>query len=258
MPLKTNLSFSGLEEFVNEPIVSEPTVKKHVVETSEAKASADKPKVVRKNNGAPIIEDWVSDSEEEDMPQAKIQKKTVKPSFAKIEFVKSKEQVKTPRKTTIKQGNQNRKSTHSPRGNQRNWNNMMSQRLGSNFEMINKAFYVCGSFDHLQYDCDSHQRQFNNKKMVKQVWNYTQRVNHQNFSRMSHPSPKRNMVPKAVLMRSGLVSLTTARPVNTAQLKTTVNSTRPMTNVFNKAHSTIRRPINSKTTTKNSNFNQRV
>ncbi|GJX15197.1 hypothetical protein Tco_0206955 [Tanacetum coccineum] len=45
------------KEFVNKPIVSESTVKKLVVETSEAKASADKPKVVRKNNGAPIIED---------------------------------------------------------------------------------------------------------------------------------------------------------------------------------------------------------
>ncbi|GKA85471.1 hypothetical protein Tco_0807125 [Tanacetum coccineum] len=31
--------------------------------TSEAKDSADKPNVVKKNNGAPIIEDWVSDSE---------------------------------------------------------------------------------------------------------------------------------------------------------------------------------------------------
>ncbi|GJT01448.1 hypothetical protein Tco_0822617 [Tanacetum coccineum] len=108
MPPKPDLSFSGLEEFMNEPIVSEPTVKKPVVKTSESKASADKPKVVKKNNDAPIIEDWVSDSEEEDMPQAKIQKKTFKPSFAKIEFVKSKEQVKTPRKTTVKQGNQNR------------------------------------------------------------------------------------------------------------------------------------------------------
>ncbi|GJR95131.1 putative ribonuclease H-like domain-containing protein [Tanacetum coccineum] len=61
MPPKLDLSFSGLEEFVNETIVSEPTIKKLVVETSEGKASADKPKVVRKNNGAPIIEDWVSD-----------------------------------------------------------------------------------------------------------------------------------------------------------------------------------------------------
>ncbi|GJX64301.1 ribonuclease H-like domain-containing protein [Tanacetum coccineum] len=129
MPLKPDFLFSGLKEFVNEPIVSEPTVKKPVVETSEAKASADKPKVVRKNNGAPIIEDWVFDSEKEDMPQAKIQKKTVKPSFAKIESVKSKDQVKSSRKTTVKQDDQNRLNTHNPRGNQRNWNYMISQRL---------------------------------------------------------------------------------------------------------------------------------
>ncbi|GKB29117.1 hypothetical protein Tco_0868518 [Tanacetum coccineum] len=68
MPPKPDLSFSGLEEFVNEPIVSEPTVKKPVVETSEAKASADKPKVVRKNFGLLLIKDWVSDSKEEDVP----------------------------------------------------------------------------------------------------------------------------------------------------------------------------------------------
>ncbi|GJY03671.1 uncharacterized mitochondrial protein-like protein [Tanacetum coccineum] len=76
MPSKHDLS--GLEEFVNEPIVNEPTFKKSIVETSEAKASVDKPK-------------------------AKKEKKTVKSSFAKIKFVKSKEQVKSPRKTTVKQ-----------------------------------------------------------------------------------------------------------------------------------------------------------
>ncbi|GJZ40618.1 hypothetical protein Tco_0587504 [Tanacetum coccineum] len=91
MPLKPDLSFFGLEEFMNKPIFSEPTVKKPVFETSEAKTSKAKPKVVRKNNGAPIIEDLVSNSEEEDVPQAKIEKKTVKPSFAKIKLVKSKE-----------------------------------------------------------------------------------------------------------------------------------------------------------------------
>ncbi|GJZ93420.1 hypothetical protein Tco_0665485 [Tanacetum coccineum] len=80
------------------------TLRSLLFETSEAKNSADKPKAVKENNGALIIEDlaFVSDSEEEDVPQAKIQKKIVKPSFAKIEFVKSKEQVKSPRKTTIK------------------------------------------------------------------------------------------------------------------------------------------------------------
>ncbi|GKB58358.1 ribonuclease H-like domain-containing protein [Tanacetum coccineum] len=63
MPLKPDLSFSGLEEFTNEPIVTKPVVK-----TSEAKASLDKPKAVKKNNGAPIIEDWVFDNEEDDVP----------------------------------------------------------------------------------------------------------------------------------------------------------------------------------------------
>nr|GEY58766.1 ribonuclease H-like domain-containing protein [Tanacetum cinerariifolium] len=53
LPLKPDLS--GLEEFVNEYIVTEPIVKKPVVETSEAKANADKPKVVRKNFGPHLL-----------------------------------------------------------------------------------------------------------------------------------------------------------------------------------------------------------
>ncbi|GJU30642.1 hypothetical protein Tco_1174231 [Tanacetum coccineum] len=56
---------------------------------SEAKASADKPKAVRKNNGAPIIEDWIFDSEEEDVPQAKIEKKTISLVLTKKEFVRT-------------------------------------------------------------------------------------------------------------------------------------------------------------------------
>ncbi|GKF24069.1 hypothetical protein Tco_0076391, partial [Tanacetum coccineum] len=159
---KPDLSFSGLEEFMNEPIVSEPTVKKPVVETSEAKGSADKPKVVMKNFGPPLIKDCISDSEDEAESKPKIEKKTIKPSF-----VKSKKQVKSPRKTTVKQGDQNRLNTHSPRGNQRNWNYMMSQRLGSNFEMINKACYVCGSFDHLQPKAVVNVVQGNNVNAVK-------------------------------------------------------------------------------------------
>ncbi|GKE81527.1 hypothetical protein Tco_1551527, partial [Tanacetum coccineum] len=85
-----------------------------------------------KNNGALIIEDWESDNEEDDVPHAKIEKKTFKSSFAKIEFVKPKQQEKTARKT-VNLVKQNRQNIHILRSNQRNWNNMMSQRLGSNF-----------------------------------------------------------------------------------------------------------------------------
>ncbi|GJT40121.1 hypothetical protein Tco_0939986 [Tanacetum coccineum] len=66
------------------------------------------------------------------------------------------------------------------------------------------------------------------------------------------------MVPRAVLMKSGLVSLNTARQVNTAHQKITMNSARPMTNLSKIAHSTVKRPIHKNTTFKNSNFNQRV
>ncbi|GJW78977.1 ribonuclease H-like domain-containing protein [Tanacetum coccineum] len=102
MPPKPDLSFS--EEFVNEPIDSESTVKKPEVETSEVETSADKPKDVRKNNGAPIIEEWVSDSEDEAESKPKIEKKTIKPSFAKIEFVKSKKQQDLEEKGVINSG----------------------------------------------------------------------------------------------------------------------------------------------------------
>ncbi|GJV48476.1 hypothetical protein Tco_1438688 [Tanacetum coccineum] len=75
---------------------------------------------------------------------------------------------------------------------------------------------------------------------------------------MTHPNPKRNIVLRAVLMRKGLVPLTTARPVNTVQPRPTVNSARPMSNPFNKAHSSVRRPFNNLTAKKNINFYHRV
>nr|GEY45268.1 hypothetical protein [Tanacetum cinerariifolium] len=109
MPPTPDLSFTGLDEFVN----------KHVVKNCNAKSSEEEPKVVKKNNDALIIKECVSDNEEEDVSQPKIEKKTVRPSIAKIEFVKSKLQDKNARKT-IKHVEQNRQNTHSPRGNQRN------------------------------------------------------------------------------------------------------------------------------------------
>ncbi|GKB35885.1 hypothetical protein Tco_0880827 [Tanacetum coccineum] len=104
MPPTPDLSFTGLYEFVNEP----------VVENSKVMSNKEEPKVVRKNDDALIIKEWVSDDEEEDVSQPKIEKKTVRPSVAKKEFVKSKQQEKTTRKT-VKQVEQFRQNTHSPR-----------------------------------------------------------------------------------------------------------------------------------------------
>ncbi|GJT64838.1 uncharacterized mitochondrial protein-like protein [Tanacetum coccineum] len=121
-------------------------------------------------------------------------------------------------------------------------------------------------------DCNYHQKQFQNQRMVKPVWNNAQRVNHQNFAKKTHPCAKKNMVLRAVLMKSSLVSINTARQnsskiavlvnaarqVNTAHSKTTVNDARPMSYLSKIAHSTVKRPIHKNTTFKNSNINQRV
>ncbi|GJZ24961.1 hypothetical protein Tco_0562420 [Tanacetum coccineum] len=214
MPPTPDLSFTSLDEFVNKP----------VVENCKAMSSEEEPKVVRKYDDAPSIKEWVSDDEEEDVSQPKTKKKTVRPSIVKKEFVKSKQQEKTARKTVK------------------------------------------------QVDCNYHQKQFQNQRMVKPVWNNAQRVNHQNFAKKTHPCAKKNMVPRAVLMKSGLVSINTARQnisktavlvntarqVNTAHSKTIVNAARPMSYLSKTAHSTVKRPIHKNTAFKNSNINQRV
>ncbi|GJZ51613.1 ribonuclease H-like domain-containing protein [Tanacetum coccineum] len=184
------------------------------------KSDEEESKVIRKSDNAPIIEEWVSDSKEENVSQTKTEKKIVKPSIAKIEYVKPKQQEKTARKT-IKQVEKN-------------------------------------SFDHLQVDCNYHQKQFQNQRMVKPVWNNTQRVNHQNFAKKTHPCAKKNLVPRAVLMKFDLVSVNTARQVNTANSKTTVNAARPMSYLSKITHLTVKRPIYKNTTFKNSKIDQRV
>ncbi|GJR77701.1 ribonuclease H-like domain-containing protein [Tanacetum coccineum] len=219
MPPTPDLSFTGLDEFVNKPAVE------------KKKSDEEVSKVVRKSDDSSIIKDWVSNNEEENVPQTKTEKKAVKPSIAKKEFVKPKQQEKTARKI-VKQIEKHRQNTHSLRGNQRNWNNMMSQKLGRNFEMFNKACYVCGSFYHL--------------------------VNHQNFAKKTHPCAKKNLVPRAVLMKSGLVSVNTARQVNNAHSKTTVNAARPLSCLSKTTHLTVKRPIHKNTAFKNSNIDQRV
>ncbi|GJS63788.1 putative ribonuclease H-like domain-containing protein [Tanacetum coccineum] len=135
-------------------------------------SSEEVPKEVRKCNDAPIIKDWVSDSEEENTSQPKYEKKTVRASIVKKEFVKSRQQEKTARKT-VKQVENHRQDTHSPRGNQRNWNNMMSQKLGSNFKMFNKACYVCGGFDHLQAEAVNTACYVQNRVLVVKPHNKT-------------------------------------------------------------------------------------
>ncbi|GJW24969.1 putative ribonuclease H-like domain-containing protein [Tanacetum coccineum] len=216
---------------------------------------------IRLNNAsALIIEEWNFDDESEEELNERVN--TFTSSTDKTKFVKTARE-KVEKLETPKQ------NKHNPRGNQKNWNNLMSQRLGSNFKMINKACFIFGSFEHLYYVCD--------KKIVRPVWNNSRRVNHKNFSnKLTHPHPKRSFVPQAVLTRSGKIntagaSVNTARvsvnaarasvntvgpSVNTAASTPIVNHPRPTSNTNNRRYSKISRPFNKCFANKNSIINK--
>ena len=195
-------------------------------ETSKSNESSKAEKVY---SDAPIIEDWVSDSEDEQSESDTSDKqeeipKTENSSEKQVRFTrpvlghaisrKIAEYKEVPRE-------QFRKIENRPRGNQRNFNGLVSNKLGSNFELRNKACYNCGSFEHLKYNCVNYQ---------KPIWNQYNRVNHQNgFQRNTHPHPNVYMIPRAVLMRTGETrTIYAARPKRPFQQhKTTaVNKTR--------------------------------
>nr|GEX31743.1 ribonuclease H-like domain-containing protein [Tanacetum cinerariifolium] len=74
-----------------------------------------------------------------------------------------------------------------------------------------------------------------------------------------HDHKSDNTVPKNPENdRSRLVSLNAARPVPTAVTQSSVKSPWPVKHVVNKAHSPVRRPINQRPATKNSNINKKV
>ncbi|GKF34211.1 hypothetical protein Tco_0107411, partial [Tanacetum coccineum] len=171
--------------------------------------SEDTSNEVRESPNAPLVEELVSNDK----------KKTVFPTVAKIEFVRPKQQEKPFRKR-VKYAEMYR--SQGPRRNQRNWNNQKSQQLGSDFVMYNKACFVCGSFDHMQVNCNYHQME----RVVSR--NNYKRVNYNYFAKKAHPSARKNIVPRAVLMKTGLRPLNTVRPVNTAHPKTTIYSARPI------------------------------
>ncbi|GKB69833.1 hypothetical protein Tco_0931245 [Tanacetum coccineum] len=134
------------------------------------------PKKVRENNDAPIIEDWVSDDEEQDESMTKLVKKTVIPTATKIE---------------------------------------------------------------------------------KPVRNSV-RVDNYYYAKTSHHRTHKNVTPRAVLLRTGLKPLSTAKSVYTAHPKPTVHCARPKTHFFKSAQSTVQRPFYKKPALTNRHFNHKV
>nr|GEV77290.1 hypothetical protein [Tanacetum cinerariifolium] len=109
MPPKHDLVFAD-EHVVSETVTSLHDIAKSKVKTSE---------IQLKNVSAPIIKDWVSDSEDEN--EIETESNQIKPSFAKVKFVKPTEHVKSSRKSVKKEENNRktkylRKNSQSPKG----------------------------------------------------------------------------------------------------------------------------------------------
>ncbi|GKC96837.1 ribonuclease H-like domain-containing protein, partial [Tanacetum coccineum] len=206
-PTPLDLSYSGLEEFkqpkVNEYGPRDSSLKPTTVydrELENSKENTDdslkqqhktitKTSFVKENTDAPIIEDWVSDDEEEVEPIPKVEKKTSIPTATKKESVKPEKPIRS---------------------------------------------------------CPKH------------------------------------MVPRAVLMKTGLKTVNNARPINTvrsvntgrpfstarsfntvrpsytAHHKSIVHCVRPRTYFQNQAQSTVQRPFYKRTTLAKRSYNQNV
>ncbi|GJY14446.1 putative ribonuclease H-like domain-containing protein [Tanacetum coccineum] len=138
------------------------------IASKTSKDSLENLKTVRLS--APIIEEWDTDSDNDSVFRPKSDQ--TKPKFTKINFVKSGENVKSVNKENTHRQVEYPRKSQSPRGNRRNWNGMMTQKLGNGFEFIKKACFVCGSFNHLIKYCDFH----DNKMIEKPVLNNKGRV----------------------------------------------------------------------------------
>ncbi|GJV42557.1 putative ribonuclease H-like domain-containing protein, partial [Tanacetum coccineum] len=212
-PPTIDLSNYGLEEFQQPEFEGyEVKVNKSVSENS--------------SNEDPIIEEWVSDSDEDDSEEMVVKSDKVQHKPEQI---------------------------YEPRNSRTNWNEKKTQKLGVGFQVTKKVCFVA--------------QKGTSQREVRPVWNNAMRTTHQNFS-----NSRRHCAPTAVLTKSGLVPIntarqsfsraavlvSTARPINTDATKSFVNVTKPRPNVFQKTHSQSRRPFYQQTTLKNINLNNKV
>nr|GEV56906.1 hypothetical protein [Tanacetum cinerariifolium] len=130
-PPSIDLSNSGLEEF------QQPEFEGYGPKTCKS-VSVDTSNEIKKAPDAPIIKDWVSDSDEDESKEMVLE----------YDIVQHKP----------KQANQPKNVSQNPRNIRTNRNEIKTQKLGVGFQFTKKACFVCGSFSHLIKDCDFHDK----------------------------------------------------------------------------------------------------
>nr|GEY63416.1 hypothetical protein [Tanacetum cinerariifolium] len=185
---------------------------------------------------APIIEDWVSDSEDEFETQT--------PQNVSS-FVQPTEQVKIPRPSIQHVETSIPAATPKPANPMPTSNGTRRNR---------KACFVCKSLDHLIKDCDYHEK----KKAQPTAKNHTKRGTHKKYAQMTLLNPQKHVVPAAVLTQSKLVPITVVRPVTTVVPKPSVTRPRQTKTVITKNNSPPRRLINRSPSPKASTFPPKV
>nr|GFC09120.1 hypothetical protein [Tanacetum cinerariifolium] len=153
---------------------------------------------------APIIEDWVFDSEEES--ETKVTQFVT--SFAQSsEYVKSPRNSDQPIETTIPA------ATPVPASPKSNSSGKRRNR---------KSCFICESVNHLIKDCNYH-----TKKMAQPTSRtYAYRGHHKQYAPLTRSKPQQHMVPTAVLTKSKPVSNIAVRPVSVALPNITVTQPR--------------------------------
>nr|GEW11839.1 hypothetical protein [Tanacetum cinerariifolium] len=228
MPPKPNLVFTNAPNDV-ETVHTAFNVELSPIKPDNALSHIHRP-------SAPIIEDWVSHSEDESK---------TKISHNGPSFVPSTNHVKPLRpsvqhvKTSISAANLKPASPKTK-----------IQRESRN----RKACFVCKSLTYLIKDCDYHE-----KKMAQTTAkNHAQRGNHKHYASMTLLNPQRHVVPTVVLTKSKLVPIFAARPVTTVVLKYHVTRPRQAKPTVTKPNSPSSRHINRSLSQKASNFSPKV
>nr|GEZ12072.1 hypothetical protein [Tanacetum cinerariifolium] len=184
----------------------------------------------------PIIEEWVSDSEDKYETTAS----QIAPSS-----VQSTEQVKPlrhyvqPFETSIHAATPN---PTSPKSN------------GSGKRKNRKTCFVCKCVDHLIKDYDYHAK----KKAQPTPRNYAHRGNHKQYASLTQKKLQNHMAPTAIPTQSKLVFNIVVRPVSAAMPKIMVTRPRLAHLPVTKSKSPIRRHITLSPSLKTSNSPPKV